>query len=463
MYSEHLQDIEMEEIVLGALILDSSSILRLTDQLSADTFAEPKHQHICNALISLHKESLPIDKITIIDRLKKDGTLKQAGNMAYIAGLTSKVASSAHLEYHHSCLLALALRRKLIEKAEALIVDAANLSLDIFDTITEYSNLKDIEVIEEDTETLPLKDIAYDTIKEIEQNISLYEKGELPGISSGIQELDAVTSGWRPGDLVVIGARPGVGKTALALSMELQTETPVPTLLFSMEMPKTEIMQRLYAMEHQIDLMYLRRGKDITSSQFDAMGTSRINNLPLYINDKGGVSADYIFRQTHKHIRKHRIKKVIIDHLHLMNSTKSKNNTNDDIADITKSLKMMAMNLEIPVILLAQLNREHGKNADRLPTLTDLRGSGAIEQDANYVLFVHRPYMMQANDQKVESEEAQIIIRKARNSATDIWPNLTFYNPYAYFKPKQPYVKPVTNTPKFYYDEKEEDDFNAPF
>jgi len=421
------QAIELEEAVLGALMLDNEALSDTIDILKPEYFYKIEHQKIFDSIIVLFNESKPVDILTIIEQLKKSGELENIGGAFYITQLTNNVASSANTEYHARIIVEKFIQRSLIQISSSIIKDSFDETIDVFDllsnaeqelfSVTEGSLRKSYSKMSE------LISSAINNIEELKNK----EDG-LSGVPSGFSRLDRVTSGWQKSDLVIIAARPGMGKTALALTMcrNIAINHKTPIGIFSLEMSTDQLVNRLISSESEIPSNKLRKG-NLEEYEFVQLH-EKIKDLaeaPIYIDDTPGLSVFELRAKARRLVKNHGVKIIIVDYFQLMTAGGNKiGNREQEISTISRSLKGIAKELKIPVIALSQVNRgvESRTSTSKRPILADLRESGAIEQDADIVTFIYRPeyYKIYEWENSDDSRgQAEIIIAKHRNGPLD--------------------------------------------
>jgi len=423
------QATEVEKAILGALMIDKEAYVAICETLKPKSFYEPRHQKIYEAVEQLSINDKPIDVLTVTEQLTKDGTLEEVGGAAYVAELSSKVATSANIVFHSNIIAEKYLSRQLINYASTIGTKAFDETIDVKDVIMEAEqNLFEIAQTNMKKDYTSIKTLVGLSSKTMMKNSE--NKGDVSGISTGYYRLDYLTSGWQNSDLVIIAGRPAMGKTAFALSMakNIAADQRIPMAFFSLEMSGEQLANRLISNVCEIE------GRKILSGQLDRAEwerfDKRINHLieaPLYIDDTPGLSVFELKTKAHRLFREQGIKLIMIDYLQLMNASGGRfNNRQEEVSKISQSLKELARDLNIPIIALSQLNRgvDTRQGADgKRPLLSDLRESGAIEQDADMVIFVHRPeyyHIYQGSDGEDYRGKAEIIIAKHRKGATDI-------------------------------------------
>ncbi len=421
------QAIELEEAVLGALMLDNEALSDTIDILKPEYFYKMEHQKIFDAIIVLFNESKPVDILTVIEELKKLGELESIGGAFYITQLTNNVASSANTEYHARIIVEKFIQRSLIQISSNIIKDSFDETIDVFDLLGKAE--QDLFSVTEGS----LRK-SYDKMSVLISNaiISIEElkdkKDGLSGVPSGFSKLDRVTSGWQKSDLVIVAARPGMGKTAFALTMcrNIAINHNTPIGIFSLEMSSDQLVNRLISSESEIPSEKLRKG-NLQEYEFVQLH-EKIKDLaeaPIYIDDTPGLSVFELRAKARRLVKNHGVKIIIVDYLQLMTAGGNKNgNREQEISTISRSLKGIAKELKIPVIALSQVNRgvESRTSTSKRPILADLRESGAIEQDADIVTFIYRPeyYKIYEWENSDDSRgQAEIIIAKHRNGSLE--------------------------------------------
>ncbi len=421
------QATEIEQVVLGAMMLEKEALNDTINIITKESFYDPRHQFIYGAMHDLFASTKPVDLITVTDRLQKNGELEAAGGVAYIAQLTNRVASSAHIEFHARIIAEKFIKRELIKVSSEIIRDSYDDTFDVFDLLNKAeSNLFQIAESNMTKQASSMQNIVGDAIAEIEK--ARNNPDGISGTPSGFHDLDKITSGWQKSDMIVIAARPGMGKTALVLSMARNTAVDynMGVAVFSLEMSAVQLVKRLIAGEARIDSEKLRKG-NLADHEFQQLH-SRITALsaaPIFIDDTPAISV-FDFRAKCRRLKaQHDIQLVIIDYLQLMTAKdgKGSGNREQEISNISRSIKEIAKELNIPIIALAQLSRSvEQRGGDKKPILSDLRESGAIEQDADIVSFIYRPdYYGIVKDDDGNSNHGigEIIIAKHRNGKTD--------------------------------------------
>ncbi len=422
------QAIDLEAVVLGAMLIDKKGVDEVIDILHKDVFYVEAHQHIFEAVFQLFQEAQPIDLLTVSNKLKTNEKLDVVGGDYYLIELTRKVGSSAHIEFHARIILQKFVQRSLIKISTEIIEDSYADNKDVFDLLDE-AEAKLYEVtqgnLKKSVET------AQDLVIQAKQKIEeISNKDGLSGIPSGYDKLDKLTSGWQPSDLVIIAARPGMGKTALTLSMarNIAVNTNTPVAFFSLEMSSVQLITRLISSETGLTSEKLRTGK-LEKHEWEQLNVKAkaLESAPLYIDDTPSLSIFDLRAKARRLASQHKIKLIIIDYLQLMTAGSSQKggNREQEISTISRNLKALAKELDIPVIALSQLSRAvETRGGSKRPLLSDLRESGAIEQDADIVSFIYRPEYYKIDewddeDQSPTDGQAELIISKHRNGGLE--------------------------------------------
>ncbi|SMP07016.1 replicative DNA helicase [Chryseobacterium profundimaris] len=422
--------LDFERLVIGTFLIDKKGLDHSIDLLTPEVFYDPRHQVIFSTILKLYEGNQPVDLMTIIQDLKKDGRLNLAGGDSYIIDLTMGVSSSAHIEYHVRVILEKYILRSLINVSANVIDAAYKESTDVFELL-DKAEQSFFEITNGtikkgfDTANSLVKQ-AIDTIK------SLKDKEGLSGVPSGFRDVDKETGGWQNSDLIIIAARPAMGKTAFLLSMarNIAVGHKIPMALFSLEMASVQLITRMIASETRISSEKLRKGTlDDEEWQRLFSNVSELENAPLYIDETPSLSIFDFRAKCRRLVMQHGVRIIMVDYLQLMTAGgggKGTGNREQEISMISRSLKAIAKELNVPVIALSQLSRSVETRPGKRPQLSDLRESGAIEQDADIVSFIFRPeyYKITVWDNDDEGQEtstenqAELIIAKHRNGAT---------------------------------------------
>ena len=418
------QAVDLEEAVIGAMMLEKDKLAAVIELLKPEVFYKSEHQLIYGAITRLFSQVKPIDILTVTDELRQSGELELVGGAYYIAMLTNRVASSANIEFHTRIILQKHIQRELIRISSAIIKDAFEDTTDVFELLDRAeSNLFAVSETSIRRNVRSMQSLVKEAVAEIAAGRS--HEGHLRGVGSGFTEIDRVTSGWQKSDLIILASRPGMGKTALALTMarNIAVDFKKPIALFSLEMSAIQLVTRLIASETEISAEKLRRG-NLEDYEWEQLN-SRISTLidaPLFIDDTPALTMFELRAKCRRLKTQHDIQIVILDYLQLMQGApEHKGNREQEISNISRSLKAMSKELDIPIIALSQLSREVEKRLVKKPILSDLRESGSIEQDADMVLFIYRPEYYKLEEDAyggpVEGV-AEISIAKNRNGST---------------------------------------------
>ncbi|MCY3594944.1 MAG: replicative DNA helicase [Bacteroidetes bacterium] len=447
------QAVEVEKYVLGATLIDPEAVSIATEILPADAFYLPKHRKIYQALLDLSAKGQPIDIITVTEQLRATKQLDFVGGISYLNDLTEHVATSANTEHHARIISQKALLRNLIGAMGKRITEAYDPATDAFELLDAAE--KDLFSISESQvrrSAKNLKDVVRETIDHIQ---SIADRpGGLSGVTSGFTDLDKLTGGWQDSDLVIIAGRPSMGKTAFALSCArnaaLASQNPVSCAIFSLEMSARQLTQRLLTSEAKVNAQNARTGK-LSQNDLHAVvdAAGKLGLAPIFIDDSDGLGVLELRAKCRRLKSEHNIGLVLVDYLQLMEG-QSRDNREQEIANISRSLKGLAKELDIPVIALSQLNRNAEDRKDRRPQLSDLRESGAIEQDADVVAFIYRAsYYGIETDKDGHSTKgvAEIIVGKHRNGPTGTV-KLNFETDFARFSNLEVYRRQEDYTPE---------------
>ena len=420
------QAVDLEEAVLGALLIDKNALSKVIDILNPEAFYKDQHQHIYKIITFLFADNQPVDILTVAAELRKEGLMKQAGGESYLAMLSQKVSSGAHIEYHSRIIIQKHIQRELVRISSEIIESAFDETTDVLELLDDAEQ-KLFEVAQgnlkrnyESAEMLIRQ--ALDKI----ENISKQEG--LSGVPSGFAALDRVTSGWQPSDLVILAARPGMGKTAFVLSMarNMTIDHGKKVAVFSLEMSSVQLITRIISSETALSSEKLRKG-DLTDSEWNQLtsGVKDLEKANLFIDDTPALSVFDLRAKVRRLASTQGLDLIIIDYLQLMTvgGSKSQGNREQEISTISRSLKSIAKELNVPVIALSQLSRAvETRSTSKRPQLSDLRESGAIEQDADIVSFIYRPEyygIEEWEDGEPSNSQAEVIIAKHRNGSLE--------------------------------------------
>ncbi len=420
------QATDLEEAVLGAMMLEKEAVNTAIDILQPKSFYKESHQKIFEVIQDLFQKSEPIDLLTITNALKQRGELEVVGGPFYITQLTNRVASAANVEFHARIIAQKYIQRELIRISTEIITDAYDETTDVFSlldraesnlfTVTEGNIRKSYD---------SMSTLIRQAIKQIEQAKS--KEGNVIGVASGFTDLDRVTSGWQSSDLIILAARPAMGKTAFALTLarNAAVDFNLPVAVFSLEMSSLQLVTRLISAESELSSGKLRSG-NLRNDEIEQIHAKigELSEAPIFIDDTPGISIFELRAKARRLKSQHNIQLLLVDYLQLMTAGgegAKTGNREQEISTISRSLKSIAKELNIPVIALSQLSRAvESRGGDRRPQLSDLRESGSIEQDADMVMFINRPeYYGLTEDEEGNSTlgKATIIIAKHRNGA----------------------------------------------
>ncbi|MBV7268678.1 replicative DNA helicase [Winogradskyella luteola] len=422
------QATDLEEVVLGAMMIDKKGVDEVIDILSPEAFYKESHKNIFEAIFKLFENSEPVDLLTVSSQLKKDEKLDLVGGDFYLISLTQRVSSSAHIEFHARIILQKYIQRSLIKISNEIIEEAYDETKDVFDLL-DNAEAKLYEVtqgnVKKSTETA--QSLVIQAKKKIEE---ISNKDGLSGIPTGFDKLDKLTSGWQPSDLIIVAARPGMGKTALTLTMarNIAVDFNQPVAFFSLEMSSVQLITRLISSETGLSSEKLRTGK-LEKHEWEQLNVKvkTLENAPLFIDDTPSLSIFDLRAKARRLASQYGIKVIMIDYLQLMTAGGSQKggNREQEISMISRNLKALAKELNVPVIALSQLSRAvETRGGSKRPLLSDLRESGAIEQDADIVSFIYRPeyYKIDEWDDEERSPtegQGEFIVAKHRNGGLD--------------------------------------------
>jgi len=419
------QAVDLEAAVLGAMMLESNSVNTVIDILKPSSFYKESHGRIYDAIMTLFSKGEPVDILTVTQQLRKEATLELVGGPLFISQLTSRIASTANIETHARIVAQKFIQRELIRISNETIKEAYEETTDVFDLLDKAeSNLFSVaegNIRKNYDKMNVLIKTALDNIEAARKNVD-----GVSGVPSGFTEIDRVTSGWQRSDMIVIAARPGMGKTAFVLSMarNMAVEFQIPVAIFSLEMSSVQLVQRLIASETEIDAEKLRKG-NLADYEYQQLHQriSRIAEAPIFIDDTPALSVFELRAKCRRLKAQHGIQCIVVDYLQLMTvgGDNRSGNREQEIASISRSLKNIAKELDVPVIALSQLSRQvETRGGDKRPLLSDLRESGSIEQDADIVGFIYRPEyygILEDSEGNPTQGLGEIIIAKHRNGA----------------------------------------------
>jgi len=415
---------ELEVAVLGEIMVEEDAEFDVADILHPDVFYDERHKKIYQAIQDLFANHQKVDMLTVIEQLRRNNDLEAVGGPYYVSKLTENVGSAAHLEFHAKILVQKYIQRELIKISSEIQTKSYDASIDV-DDLLDFSErrLFDLAYGNIKGESKHIKSVLKETIEELEE---LSKKEDtLTGVPTGFSELDRITGGWQPSDLVIVAARPSMGKTAFVLSMarNMAVDYHKSVAIFSLEMPASQLVKRLISMQAEVSSQKLRTGK-LSDDEWLALSEKiePLNDANIIIDDTPQTSIFELRAKARRLKMKYDIDILIVDYLQLMTASGDyKNSREQEVSQISRGLKAVAKELNIPVIALSQLNRSvEMRSGDKRPQLSDLRESGAIEQDADLVVFIHRPeqYGLKEDSEGNSTEGlAEIIIAKHRNGA----------------------------------------------
>lgn len=429
------QSIEAEESILSAVLIDNNALIDIVEVISADDFYKTAHQIIFTGIEALYAKSEPVDLVTLSNILREMDSLDKVGGATYLARLVDTVPMAVNARHYARIIRDKALLRRLVDRSNAItqrcFEDSGNV-----DSIVEFAQSAIFE-ISEDKPSQAFAPIS----KIIETNIDALEERQgnrslVTGVTTGFSKLDSLTSGFQNSDLIILAARPAMGKTAFALNMARNAaiEGGVPVAVFSLEMSKEQLSMRMLCAEARVDSSRIRSGflnQDDWNRITDAAG--RLTEAPIFIDDSPDISTTSIRTKSMRMKMDKGLGMIIIDYLQLMRGDAKIERRDLEISDISRSLKILAKELNVPVIALSQLNRKLEERSDKRPQLSDLRESGALEQDADLVAFIYRDEVYNRDDNNPNRGTAEIILAKQRNGPTGVAP-LAFLKAYTRFE-----------------------------
>ncbi|MDB5228904.1 MAG: replicative helicase [Bacteroidota bacterium] len=418
---------ELEEAVLGAILIEKDAISYVSDILKPESFYVDAHSTIFRAIQELFGKSQPIDLLTVTEELRKQAKLEEIGGAYYLSELTNKIASSANVEFHARIIIQKFIQRELIRISNDIIRDSYEDTTDVFDLLdTAEKRIYEITDKNLRNSTQGIGQLVSKSIMQIDGLINREDGLLEDSVPSGYLELDKLTAGWKATDLIIVAARPSMGKTAFVLNLarNAAVDFNMPVAIFSLEMGAVQLAKRLISLECEIDAQKVANGK-MSDNEYAILRdkVEKLSQAPIYINDQPAINIYELRAQCRRLQNAHGIKMVIIDYLQLMSGAGDKGmNREQEISSISRSLKGLAKELNIPVIALSQLNRSvETRGGEKKPQLSDLRESGSIEQDADMVMFLYRPEYYNLNegaDGASLKGVAELIIAKHRNGPT---------------------------------------------
>ncbi|MBI5418340.1 replicative DNA helicase [Candidatus Poribacteria bacterium] len=411
------QNTEAEAAVLGAIIISRETIPKVVEILNRDDFYKTSHQQIFDAIISLFDKNSPVDLVTLSEELQKQNILKEIGGSVYLASLVESISTVANIEYHAKIVKEKSILRNLISTATDIVSKSYENASDV-DTLLDQAEHAVFNIAQHKIKQglLPISSVMKDTFDLIE---SLYHRKEhVTGVPTGFKDLDSATSGFQPGELIIIAARPSMGKTSFCLSIAQNAgvDHKVPVAIFSLEMSKEQLVQRFLCSEARIDAHKLRTGF-LAESDWPKLtiAAGKLSHSPIYIDDSASNSVINMKAKARRLKAEHGLGMIVIDYLQLIQGDTRTENRQQEISSISRGLKAMAKELNIPVVALSQLSRAVETRAEHRPQLSDLRESGSIEQDADVVAFIYRAEYYEELRNEENEGIAEIIIGKQRN------------------------------------------------
>ena len=407
--------VEAEQSVLGAMLMDREAIMAASEIIDSEDFYQHQYGILFEAMLELYNEGKPADLITLQDRLREKDVPPEISSLEFARDLLNAVPTSANIRYYAQIVQEKSMLRKMIKVTEE-IANTCYLAKERVDDIMEDTEKKVFNLLQKRTsgDFVPIKDVVLNALDKIE--LASKSKGNVTGIPTGFVDLDYKTSGMQPSDLVLIAARPSMGKTAFVLNIaqHMAFKNDVTVAIFSLEMSKEQLVNRLFSLESKVDSQSIRTG-NLSDEDWAKLieGAGIIGKSNLIIDDTPGISVTELRSKCRKYKLEHNLGVIIIDYLQLMTGNKKTDSRQQEISDISRSLKEVARELNVPVIALSQLSRAVEQRPDHRPMLSDLRESGAIEQDADVVMFIYRDDYYNKDSEK--KNIAEIIIAKQRN------------------------------------------------
>ncbi len=415
------QNTEAEASLLGAILIDTDAIVKIADSVSKDDFYDDRHKRIFEAAIQLYEKHSPIDVLTLSDQLKGTGFLDMVGGPSYLTELTNFVPTAAHVEQYAEIVAQKALRRRLIKASQSIIGlgydEAKSLQELIEEAETSLFEVSQKHIKQDVTSLETILSESFDRLDELHK-----DKGKIRGVPTGFKDLDNILAGLQRSDLFILAARPSMGKTALALNLahNVAVQSNQPVLMFSLEMSKEQLVDRMLAMESGVDAWALRTG-NLTDADFEkigqAMGT--LSEAQIYIDDSPGITVSDLRTKARREAHQRELGLIIVDYLQLMSGGSKfggEGNRVQEISEISRGLKGIARELNVPLLALSQLSRSVESRSPQIPQLADLRESGSIEQDADVVAFIYREEYY--NPETERKNVTDIFIKKHRNGPT---------------------------------------------
>ena len=411
-------NIDAEQSVLGCMLLDKESVATATDFLDSDDFYADAHKEIFDSMVEIYDRGEPVDLVTVTEQLRQRGTLEAVGGVVYLSDLSMTVPSTANIKYYVDIVEEKAILRRLIAACNDIIKQSYEAREEI-DLIIDHAEKSIFEITQRNTvsDFEPIKTVLLDTYAKIEEMSK--NKGKIIGVPTGFHDFDQKTSGLQPSDFVLIAARPSMGKTSFVLNVAQYAaiRANVPVAIFSLEMSKEQLVQRMLSAEANVELQKIRTG-DLSEEEWIKLveAAGPLSQAPIYIDDTPGISVMEMRSKARRLKLEKGLGMIVIDYLQLMSGRGRAENRQQEISEISRSLKALARELSVPVVTLSQLSRAPEARTDHRPMLSDLRESGAIEQDADLVAFLYRDEYYNPDTEK--KNIAEVIIAKQRNGPT---------------------------------------------
>ena len=427
------QSLEAEQAVLGSMLTSKEAVAKALQWLKPNMFYKDAHAKIASSMVKKKKKGEPVDAVSVVNILKKKDELKGVGGAYYISGLAESVPTTANVEHYSKIVLEKSILRTLIQVSHEVSKNASQDNQDV-DDILDAAESAIFNISEKRLKGgfEELSSMLHQTFEELDKIAA--KPGSVTGVASGLMDLDNITSGFHPGELIIVAGRPGMGKTALALSMARNAAVMdnVGIGMFSLEMANHQLAMRLLCAEGRVDSHLVRTGK-LPKSQWKnlSLAVGQLAEAPIYLDDSAGMSVLEVRAKARRLKAEKDIGLIIVDYLQLMTGPKGVESRQQEISQISRSLKNLAKEIEVPVIALSQLSRAVENRTDRRPQLSDLRESGAIEQDADVVMFLYRPWIYSQEDE--DKGKAQVMVAKQRNGPTGNV-NVTFIDRFARFE-----------------------------
>lgn len=415
------QNLDAESSLIGSVLIDSDAIVRIADLVSVNDFYDGKHKRIFEAVMRLYNKHSPIDILTLSNQLKDDGYLEEVGGSSYLTELTNYVPTAAHVEHYAEIVSQKAIRRRLIQASQEMVGLGYDEAQPVQALLEEAeSRLFQVSQQHIKQDISSIEDILAESFERLDELHK--DKGQIRGVPTGYKDLDNILAGLQRSDLIIIAARPSMGKTALSLNLahNIATKSNQPVLIFSLEMSKEQLVDRMLSMESSVDAWNIRTG-NLSDTDFEkigqAMGT--LSEAPIFIDDSPGITVGDLRTKARREQHKQQLGLILVDYLQLMSGGSKfggEGNRVQEISEISRGLKAIARELNVPVVALSQLSRSVESRSPQIPQLADLRESGSIEQDADIVAFIYREdYYNPETDRKNITD---ILIKKHRNGPT---------------------------------------------